>query len=524
MRFREIIILVSLLLLTGCQQVDKPSLENITVRLIHDKVRNTVSTSSSNVRDLLSEQGIGLGPLDRISPSQSTLLTNGMDITIIRVEEQLQNEEIVVPFEKQVVRNDGLPVGESRLLQTGTSGLEEITYRIVTEDGVIASESILRRTMMQQPIDEIVMVGSQASYTVVPIEGSLAYISSGNAWIMSKSSGIRQPLTVNGVLDGRIFQLSNDSRYLLYSGKPNKEEDLEKTFNQLWVVGTDNSSSEPLTLKVQNVLWAAWSPTEEFTIAYSTGEPRKTAPGWQAHNDLNIATFNEVDTEVEHTTILEPSAGGSYGWYGMQFAWAPNGTYIAYAQADRIGIIDLSKPADPVKEQLTSFSHYQTWTDWVWIPALTWSPDSRFLYTISHGDPIGLELPEDSQIFNISALAQDGSFQATLAERTGIWSNPVVSPMTSTGFQVAFLQANSPLQSVNSGYTLSVMEQDGSNVKAIFPISGETALKPQNVNWSPNGKQLALIHRGNLWIVGNESSVSQQLTSDGQTSKPSWAH
>jgi Tol biopolymer transport system component len=96
--------------------------------------------------------------------------------------------------------------------------------------------------------------------------------------------------------------------------------------------------------------------------------------------------------------------------------------------------------------------------------------------------------------------------------------------MTSTGFQVAFLQANSPLQSVSSGYTLSVMEQDGSNVKAIFPISGETALKPQNVNWSPNGKQLALIHRGNLWIVGNESSVSQQLTSDGQTSKPSWAH
>ena len=36
--------------------------------------------------------------------------------------------------------------------------------------------------------------------------------------------------------------------------------------------------------------------------------------------------------------------------------------------------------------------------------------------------PIGLELPEDSQIFNVSALAQDGSFQATLAERTGIWS------------------------------------------------------------------------------------------------------
>ena len=521
MCFRKLTILVSLLLLAGCQQIDKPSLDNINVRLIHDKVRNTVSTSSADVKDLLLEQGLELGPLDLVSPSQSTLLTDGMDVTITRIEEQLQNEEIVVQFEKQVVRNDGLPVGESRLLQTGTSGLEKITYRIVTEDGVIASKSILQRTMMKQPVDEIIMVGSQASYTVVPINGSLAYIASGNAWIMSKSSGIRQPLTVSGVLDGRIFELSNNSRFVLYSGKPDQES-METTFNELWVVSTDSSSSEPLTLKVENVLWAAWSPTDEFTIAYSTGEPRKTAPGWQAHNDLHIATFNEVDTEVEHITILEPSAGGSYGWYGMQFAWAPDGTQIAYAQADRIGTIELDGSTNPVKELLTSFSHYQTWTDWVWIPALTWSPDSRFLYTVSHGDPIGLELPEDSQIFNVSALAQDGSFQATLAERTGIWSNPVVSPMTSTGFQVAFLQANNPLQSISSGYTLSVMEQDGSNVKDIFPISGETALKPQNVTWSPNGKQIALIHKGNLWIVGNESSVSQQLTSDGQTSKPSW--
>jgi len=491
--------------------------------LIHDKVRNTVGTSSTNVGDLLSEQGLELGPLDRTLPSQSTLLTNGMDVTIIRVEEELQNEEIVIPFEKQVVRNDGLPVGESRLLQTGTSGLEQITYRIVKEDGNVTSKAILRRTMIEKPIDEIIMVGSQATYTIVPIEGSLAYISSGNAWIMSKSSGIRQPLTVNGLLDGRIFQLSNNSRYLLYSSKPNQEADLKGTFNELWVIDTNTANSEPLTLNVQNVLWAAWSPKDQFSIAYSTGEPRTTAPGWQAHNNLHVATFNETDTEVVHTTILGPSAGGSYGWYGMQFAWAPDGIHIAYAQADRIGIIDLSNPTEPVKKQLTNFSHYQTWTDWVWIPALTWSPDSKFIYTVSHGDPIGLELPEDSQIFNVGALAKDGSFQATLAERTGMWSNPVVSPITNDEFQVAYLQSNSPLQSVNSGYTLSVMEQDGSNARFIFPTSGETALKPQNITWSPNGEQIALIHRGNLWVVDNESLVSQQLTSDSQTSKPSWA-
>ena len=118
----RIIILTSILLLAGCQQVDQPSSDTLTIRLIHDKVRNTIDTNSRNVGDLLSEQGLDLGQLDRTLPSQSTLLTNDMDVTIIRVEEELQNEELVIPFEKQVVRNDGLPVGESRLLQTGTSG------------------------------------------------------------------------------------------------------------------------------------------------------------------------------------------------------------------------------------------------------------------------------------------------------------------------------------------------------------------------------------------------------------------
>ena len=95
----RIIILTSILLIVSCQPIDEPSTDNVNIRLIHDKVRKNVSTSSKNVDDLISDQGLKLGPLDRILPSESTLLTDGMDVTIIRVEEELQDEEIVVPFE-----------------------------------------------------------------------------------------------------------------------------------------------------------------------------------------------------------------------------------------------------------------------------------------------------------------------------------------------------------------------------------------------------------------------------------------
>ncbi len=523
MRHAGMHLLAALLWLAACQPVSAPGPAQISVRVIHDGESGTVTTAGSVVRDVLSELEISLGALDRVTPSEFTTLTKGMKITVTRVREKVESEEVLVPFEKQVVRNEGLPVGETRLLQTGSSGLEEITYRLVMEDGAEVSKAVLRRTMLSEPVAEIVMVGAHSSFTVIPIEGTLAYLSAGNAWMMRNSSGSRKPLTVSGALDGRVFQLSASGDHLLYTRTPAEDEkgDTELTFNELWAVATESNQPDPFSLQAENVLWAAWSPTEARTLAFSTGEPRSTAPGWQAHNNLRLIAFDETDEIEQKTTVLEPSAGGSFGWYGMRFAWAPDGQRLAYAQADAIGLIDISNPEQPTQPPLTAFSHYRTHSDWVWIPAVTWSPDSHFLYTVTHAAPVGLELAEDSPIFDLAAFAQDGSFHATLAERSGMWATPVVSPQTESGFRVAFLQALNPLQRV-SRYRLALMDQDGSNVAAIFPAPGEAGLKPQTVAWSSGGNQIALIQKGDLWIVEEDSGIAQQLTNDAQTSSPNW--
>ena len=518
--------LAALLWMAACQPIRTPDPVQVNVRVIHDGESSAVTSSGSVVRDVLSELDISLGMLDRVSPSEFTTLNEGMKITVTRVEEAVENEEVVVPFEKEVVRNEGLPVGETRLLQTGSSGLEEIAYRVVLEDGTEVAKAVLRRTMLKEPVTEIVMIGAHSSFTVIPIEGTLAYLSAGNAWMMRNSSGSRKPLTVTSTLDGRVFQLSGDGDYLLYTRTPieDKEADSESVFNELWAVATAVNKPVPFAMQAENVLWAAWSPTEMRTLAFSTGEPRSTAPGWQAQNDLRLISFDDAGNIEQQTTVLEPWAGGSYGWYGMRFSWAPDGQRLAYAQADAIGLIDITDPNNPTQQRLTAFSHYQTYKDWVWIPAVTWSPDSRFLYTVTHAAPVGLELPEDSPVFHVSALPQDGTFQATLAERSGMWASPVVSPPGMGGFRVAFLQALNPLESDNSRYQLALMDQDGSNATPIFPAPGETGLRPQTVAWSPSGNQIALIHRSDLWIVEEDSGITQQLTKDAQTSSPTWAN
>jgi Tol biopolymer transport system component len=42
------------------------------------------------------------------------------------------------------------------------------------------------------------------------------------------------------------------------------------------------------------------------------------------------------------------------------------------------------------------------------------------------------------------------------------------------------------------------------------------------VSWSPDGRLLAVVYDGNLWLVNPDTGVSQQLTGDGLDTTPRW--
>lgn len=520
------LVLAIVILLAACEPSSVPSSSVAwTVTVKDDGAKTSLTTDGHVVRDVLTDLNIQIGDLDRVSPSEFTPLTDGLEIQIVRVIEQFVSENDVIPFEKQIVRNEGLPAGDTRLLQTGVSGLEEITYRIVSEDGQEVSRAVIRRTVVADSVPEIIMVGAQTPFTVIPIEGSLAYLSAGNAWVMRGSSGNRKPITIAGDLDGRVFHLSGDGHHLLYTSNVSEDNRLSDSFNSLWVISTGEGTLKPVNLSVGNILWAEWSPTIDRTVAYSTGEPRATAPGWQANNDLHLISFDEEGVIVNaSTTILEPSAGGIYGWYGTRFSWSPDGEQLAFSQADGVGLIDVNHPGSLGERSVISFPPYQTYSDWVWMPDVTWSPDGRFLYSVVHGDPVGLEMSEDSPVFDLAVLDVEGGFQAVLASRAGMWAYPVISSSDGPEFKVAYLQALNPLASVNSTYRLTLMDRDGSNASMLFPPDGEFGLAPQMVSWSPDEMHIALIFDGNLWVVEVNDGMAQQLTGDGQTSVPSWSH
>ena len=513
-------IFLTAVLLVSCRSPQVAS-EDITVSITADgESRNITMPAGSTVSQALEAAGVTVGTQDRVDPPPYTVLGDKNSVTLTRVEEVFETEQQIIPFERQVVRNESLPEGETRLVQSGVNGLEELTYRRVLEDDAEISKSVVKSVILQEAIPEIMMVGAQSSFAPLPIPGRLLYLAGGNAWSIDTSTANRTALVTTGDLDGRIFELSPNGNYLIFTRKSTKPADQE--INTLWAVRTDGS--KPFATGISNVVhFADWIPGTN-SIAYSTVEPRSTAPGWQANNDLHRYSV----TTGARARVLDASSGGVYGWWGMTFAFSTEGR-LAYARPDGIGLVDLD---GKYLKPLLSVTPFNTHSDWAWLPSLTWGADGQTLYFISHAAPPSLVSEEDSPFFDINAVLLEDNTTIPIAQQTGMFAYPSVSSTQSSSreryYQIAYLQAIFPAQSETSRYRVVVMDRDGSNRRTIFPATDAPGLEPQTLAWAPDviegqaGDFLALVYQGNLWLVDSGNGQAYQVTGDGLVTRIDW--
>jgi dipeptidyl aminopeptidase/acylaminoacyl peptidase len=501
------------LLLSGCASPKRIAVEV-------DGARRIVETQEDTVREALEAQGITLSSLDRTEPALWEPTTDGMTIIITRVREETEVERKVLPFSRQVLRDEALEEGETRLMQLGVNGEEEVTYLITYENDLEVNRIPAARRVIQDPVDEIVVIGVSGTLPSVPISGTITYVSNGNAWMMRGASGGKRPLTFTGDLDQRVVALSPDGTQLLFSRKIESEEESE-VLNSLWVVGTVVVGDDAHDLGIQGVQYAQWSP-DGTRFAYSTAERIDGRPGWRANNDLWIASADGRDK----AQVLPESSGGIYGWWGSEFAWSPDGRIFAYADADEIGLIDLSSGE---RQTLLDFPAYLTYGDWVWVPSLSWSPDGRFVVCTVHATSVSEdEVAAESPVFDIWVVSIDGLVKVRVAEEVGMWASPVWSPAESKAAdeqrsRIAYCTARNPLDSQASDYNLYLVDRDGSNETKLFPLHGEEGLQEPELAWSPWADGLVTVREGNLYLLSLSSGALRQLTADGGSTNPQWA-
>lgn len=509
-------VLMTLVALFGC----RPSVVSTNVHILVDGRDIPLSTSALTVREALEEAGVIVGTDDRVQPDLWVELQDGLSIRVIRVQEEILVERELVPYTQQTIKSEALPAGAQKLLQAGQNGQVEVTYRLRFEDGVEVARSILQRIVVTEAVSQIIAVGVQGVAESATIEGTMVYLNSGNAWMMRGESGGRHAVTAEGNLDGRVFALSPTGAYLLYS-VPTDTVAFDGPFNELYLLNIRLVNEKPVRLPLQNVLWAGWSP-DGRQIAYTTGV-KSASPGWKANNDLLLTTLLGSDGDVldpEPKRILRSQTVGAYSWWGTQYLWSSDGKKLASARPDQVGWIDL---ASVRMFPLASFSSLGTQRNQVWLPTVTWSPDSAYVAAVVHGAPEPGQSPEASQRFEIWAFSLDQTVRARLGDAVGMWAAPQWSPRQGGESQIAYAQAVDPFNSYESRYEIKVMDRDGSNKRSIFPVEGQIGIAPPiNYVWSPSGKQIAVLYLGDVYLVDLDGGQVQQLTGDGQCVQLDW--
>lgn len=521
--------------LIGC--IGKPATKSsLTISIGVDKKIIPVRVETgSTVQEALNAAQIVFGGMDRVDPPLNFILSENTQVDVVRVSEEFYVKNESIPYEHQELQNEGLPAGDRRISQPGVNGMKESTYHRVYEDGVEVSNSIVKTIILKNAVPEIVMVGGRGSYESIKIPGKITYISAGNAWKIEGSTSNRELIISSGDLDGRIFSLSKNGKYLLFS----RDSDQENSINSLWVAMLESEPVRLINLDVKNIVHFADFNPDSSLIAYSTVEWRETAPGWQANNDLYTVNFNQSGEIGKPVVLMDSNSGGIYGWWGTEFSWSPDGKSLLYSRPDGVGLFDIEQKTMTL---LLNVKPYQATGDWAWVPPASWSPDGKFIYIIDH-QSTNDEGSDENQIFDLITFPLMKNTPVRLQEDVGMFSYPVPSPilqkpsfinsmsagnLVQEAFSIAFLQAIFPDQSDVAGYRLDIIDRDGSNMKSLYPEEGGSGLEPQRVVWSPEpmntagGYTIAFLYNGNIWLEVPDTGVSQQITGDGLTSHLDW--
>ncbi len=509
-------VLFVLLFLAACAPTPKR------VVLLADGNRRVFETTAVTVQDVLREQRIAIGDSDKVDPPLYAEVGRSATITITRVEIKTEAVTQPIPFARLLVRDETYPQGQVRVVRLGANGAVAITYTIALEDGKEISRRETARKIVEQPSDEILALGTRDSLLPIALPaGAVAYLANGNAWVMRHSSSEKRALTATSDLDGRVFSLSADGRYLLFSRAADASAN---ALNTLWLMDTLVLGETPRPLPIGDVLFAQLSP-DARALAYATGEKTPGAPGWKAHNDLWLMPIAPTESGVATQpaqAIWQPGMPAPYGWWGANFAWAPDGRAIAYAFANEIGFVELADRAS--RRPLKTFAPFQTKADWVWTPQVAWSPDSRFVIGTVHAPFGNPTVATDDPTFEVWAFARDGSVSAPLAKQTGMWASPVWSLPDARGeSRIAFGVALAPSNSERSRYALWTMDRAGGNKRLIFPTGNDDGLTVVQVAWSPDQRQLIAVREGDLWLYDFASAKWSQLTANGASSLPKWS-
>ncbi len=131
------------------------------VTVVADGKKNQETTTAETVKDLLAQAGVKLSAADRVSVPVTTAVKDDLVVTVNRVVNGTATETSAVPFETEQSVDANLFKDEKKVISEGVAGTLETTFSTVVVDGVEESRTETGTAVVKAPVAAKVSVGGK---------------------------------------------------------------------------------------------------------------------------------------------------------------------------------------------------------------------------------------------------------------------------------------------------------------------------------------------------------------------------
>ncbi|HQE30519.1 MAG TPA: septal ring lytic transglycosylase RlpA family protein [Propionibacteriaceae bacterium] len=131
------------------------------------------------VADLLALRGIALSPTDVVTPAATTLLSDGLEVKVVRVTTKLVSKDVAIPFTSSNTNDATLAKGTTKVKTAGVDGVSTETWTQTLHDGQVVGEERTASVVAKEPVNQVNLVGTKVAPKPATTGGGTTPVASG---------------------------------------------------------------------------------------------------------------------------------------------------------------------------------------------------------------------------------------------------------------------------------------------------------------------------------------------------------
>jgi uncharacterized protein YabE (DUF348 family) len=169
--------------------------KSVTLKVADHKVERR-NLPVRTVGELLRKVGAGVDRNDIVRPSRSAVLTDRTKIVVTKIgvrTKHVPRERIAAPVREQ--KDASMMSGDTTTVRQGSDGLRDVTYQLKFRNGHVVKRTIVKQSVVRQPVASIIKVGTKTVDTGV--WDRIAACESGGNWAANTGNGYYGGLQFN---------------------------------------------------------------------------------------------------------------------------------------------------------------------------------------------------------------------------------------------------------------------------------------------------------------------------------------